>query len=76
MDYEDRELGRYNKAHVEPVADYAANIIVDGVVRKKYAPRIRDYAIEQAGHAIALKEARTPSYDELLRYANEEDLQE
>ena len=74
MDYEARELGRYNKAHVEPTADYAANIISGGVVRKKYKPVIKDVGIQHAEYAIALKEAKTPSYEDLLKYADEEDL--
>jgi len=71
MDHEARELGRYDKAFVEPVADYAANIIVDGVVRKKYHPHARDFGIQQAEYAIALKEATTPSYEELEEYAGD-----
>jgi len=70
----DAETREERSSHKEPIADSIADITYGGKTWRKYPKRWKEASEEQAEYAVALKEEKTPSFGELLKYADEEDL--
>jgi hypothetical protein len=70
----DAETREERSSHKEPIADAIADITYGGKTWRKYPPRWKEHAVEHAEYAVALKEAKTPSFEELSRYTGENEI--